>query len=247
MLSVILVDDEKPALQELAFLLGKNKHINIVGIYMDAEEALKMITQQKPDVVFLDIEMPVLNGYSIALELNKLKEKIDVVFVTAYDEYAIKAFEINVVDYILKPYDEIRIEDTINRLLKKRDDNSYRNNKNTLEDSNKNIEKIPVWEGDCIIIIAPNDILFCTLEDGEIIIETKSKKYKSHDTLSELEQKLKKFNFFRCHRSFLINIDKIEKIIPWFNNTFVVKVKHSNAEIPVSRRQMKAFKQLLNI
>ncbi len=80
MLNVILVDDEKPALQELSFLLGRNKHINIIGIYMDASEALEAITKDNPDVVFLDIEMPVINGYAIALELDKLDIKIDVVF-----------------------------------------------------------------------------------------------------------------------------------------------------------------------
>lgn len=245
MLNVILVDDEKPALQELSFLLGRNKHINIIGIYMDASEALEAITKDNPDVVFLDIEMPVINGYAIALELEKLDIKIDVVFVTAYDEYAIKAFELNVVDYILKPYDEQRIDGTIKRLLEKRYGTESFNDTNST--CPKCIEKIPVWEGDCIAIISPEDILFCTLKDGDIIIETATNKYKSHNTLSELENTLKKHHFFRCHRSYLINMNKIEKIIPWFNHTFVVKVKHSNVEIPVSRRQTKTFKQILNI
>ncbi|QUI23357.1 response regulator transcription factor [Vallitalea pronyensis] len=247
MLNVILVDDEKPALQELSFLLGQHKHINIIGMYMDASEALEAIIHDKPDVVFLDIEMPVLNGYAIALDLHKRHMNTDVIFVTAYDDYAIKAFELNVVDYILKPYDEQRIDETIKRLLDKR---SYSKLLHPIDDNiicHNCIEKIPVWDGDCIAIISPEDILFCTLSNGEIIIETATNKYKSHNTLSELEATLKKHHFFRCHRSYLINMDKIEKIIPWFNHTFVVKMKHSCVEIPVSRRQIKTFKQILNL
>ncbi len=118
-------------------------------------------------------------------------------FVTAYDEYAIKAFELNVVDYILKPYDEQRIDSTIKRLLEKRyGTGSFNDSTSSNSTCPKCIEKIPVWEGDCIAIISPEDILFCTLRDGDIIIETATNKYKSHNTLSELENTLKKTPFF---------------------------------------------------
>jgi DNA-binding LytR/AlgR family response regulator len=252
MLRVILIDDEKPALEELKFILEQIRDVEVIGAYNDPVIGLEQVNKMHPDVVFLDIAMPEMDGFTVAQEIVKIDASIHIVFATAFDEYAIKAFEVNAVDYILKPFFEKRLEQTIDRIQNRKKDQSSKV-ETSLEkmlqaQKQKKVQrKMAVWKKDRIVLLTPEDIIYCTVDQGETILVTAKGKYRTEDTLSVLEKSLEGQNFFRCHRSFLINIDQIDEIIPWFNNTYAVKMNEVVEEIPVSRRQMKEFKELLNI
>ncbi|MHB8064736.1 MAG: LytR/AlgR family response regulator transcription factor [Ruminiclostridium sp.] len=249
---VILVDDEKAALDNLHYYLSMYKDIKILGMYQDPLEALPWIVKQKPDVVFLDITMPEIDGLQSAAEIFKFEEKINIVFVTAFDEYAIRAFELNAIDYILKPFSKQRIEIMVNRINKmlSDQDNKYIEKQHSiqLEASRKEVIKIPLWRDDRIFLCDPLDICFISSEEGYVKISTiNGVSYKSKDTLSYFEDRLDSRKFFRCHKSFIVNISKINEVIPWFNHTYVLKMEGLKDQVPVSRNHIKRFKSLFDL
>ncbi|PYG87465.1 LytTR family two component transcriptional regulator [Ruminiclostridium sufflavum DSM 19573] len=249
----ILVDDEKAALDNLCFYLSKFEDIKIKGMYQDPAEALPRIVKEKPDVVFLDISMPEMSGMQAAAEILKLEEGIKIVFATAYDEYAIKAFELNAIDYLLKPFSQQRIELAVNRvkkLLSEQNKDNFIRERQVIqfEASKKELIKIPLWKNDRIFLCAPPDICYISSEEGGVNIYTISGGvYRSKDTLSYFERMLDSRRFFRCHKSFIINMMKINEVIPWFNNTYVLKMEGSEEEVPVSRNYIKGFKSLFDL
>lgn len=239
MLNIVIMDDEKIAVEELAYVLSKDKEINIVGKFTDVKEGLKEIKSLKPDAVFLDISMPGLNGFIAAEELKKISEDLKVVFVTAHDKYAIKAFEINALDYILKPFSEERVLMALNRI------------KGTSESdkdiSHKKVKKLPVWKRDSLILINVEDILYCYVNEGKVYIVTESEVYTMEETLSQIEQRLEEFNFVKCHRNYVVNLDCITNIVPWINGTFILKLAGTDEEIPVSRNYNKVIRSIFDI
>lgn len=249
---IILVDDEKPALEELTYIINKYSFIELIGTYNNPTIALERILKEKPDVVFLDVEMPEINGFTIAREIIRAEMDTIIVFVTAFDEYAIKAFEVNAVDYILKPFHEERIDLTIKRIKNISKQHNKENNQKVIQkileiQETKPINKLPVWKNNRILLLNPKDIIYCTMEDGKTVIVTEDERYITDGKLIYLEEILKQDGFFRCHRSFLVNLNTINEVIPWFNNTYIIKMKGIDDEIPISRRHMKEFKKLLNI
>lgn len=249
---IILVDDEKPALEELTYIINKYSFIELIGTYNNPTIALERILKEKPDVVFLDVEMPEINGFTIAREIIRAEMDTIIVFVTAFDEYAIKAFEVNAVDYILKPFHEERIDLTIKRIKNISKQHNKENNQKVIQEileiqETKPINKLPVWKNNRILLLNPEDIIYCTMEDGKTVIVTEDERYITDGKLIYLEEILKQDGFFRCHRSFLVNLNTINEVIPWFNNTYIIKMKGIDDEIPISRRHMKEFKKLLNI
>ncbi|NLJ87386.1 MAG: response regulator transcription factor [Epulopiscium sp.] len=249
---IILVDDEKPALEELTYIINKYSFIELIGTYNNPTIALERILKEKPDVVFLDVEMPEINGFTIAREIIRAEMDTIIVFVTAFDEYAIKAFEVNAVDYILKPFHEERIDLTIKRIKNISKQHNKENNQKVIQkileiQETKPINKLPVWKNNRILLLNPEDIIYCTMEDGKTVIVTEDERYITDGKLIYLEEILKQDGFFRCHRSFLVNLNTINEVIPWFNNTYIIKMKGIDDEIPISRRHMKEFKKLLNI
>ena len=249
---IILVDDEKPALEELTYIINKYSFIELIGTYNNPTIALERILKEKPDVVFLDVEMPEINGFTIAREIIRAEMDTIIVFVTAFDEYAIKAFEVNAVDYILKPFHEERIDLTIKRIKNISKQHNKENNQKVIQkileiQETKPINKLPVWKNNRILLLNPEDIIYCTMEDGKTVIVTEDERYITDGKLIYLEEILKQDGFFRCHRSFLVNLNTINEVIPWFNNTYIIKMKGIDDEIPISRRYMKEFKKLLNI
>lgn len=249
----ILVDDEKAALDNLFYYLSKIEEVEVKGMYQNPLEALPWIVKEKPDVVFLDISMPEMNGLQAAAEIFKFEENIKIIFATAYDEYAIKAFELNAVDYILKPFSPQRVELAVKRINKLLLEQSTRNSNDTndaikLEAMKKEIIKIPLWKNDRIFLCDPLEISYISSEEGGVKITTISgESYKSKDTLSYFESILDTKRFFRCHKSFIVNIVKIIEVIPWFNNTYILKLQGSNEEIPVGRNYIKMFKRMFNL
>jgi DNA-binding LytR/AlgR family response regulator len=245
MITVILVDDEKPSLDELEYILSKFDYVEIIGKYLDSQEALEKIKIQEPDLVFLDINMPVLSGMDIADKINKLNLNTSVIFSTAYDQHALSAFEKNAVDYILKPYDCDRILQAIRKFKKGMSDE---NKKIPISEKSSNvIRKMPIWKGDKIVFVNIEDILFCKVDEGEVFINTYTDTYTVNESLCSLEGKLPKEFFLKTHRSYIVNISKIEEVTPYFNHTLMIKVTGAKELIPVSRSNVKAFKDFLKI
>ncbi|HAA25180.1 MAG TPA: DNA-binding response regulator [Ruminiclostridium sp.] len=248
MIRAIIVDDEKMALEQLRYALSQYKEISIAAEFSDPVEVLGKIRVLKPDVAFLDIDMPEINGFMLAEEIRDISPGTSIVFVTAYDDYAIKAFEINAVDYVLKPISRTRIDNTIQRVIRKitgLEGKSIKGNDNLDKLIKQNIIRILAWEGENIKILKPSDVLFFSIAKRNTIIITKQKKYLGKHSLNYWEDRLAQWNFFRCHRSYLINLDKIEKIYSIFNNMYYLKMKDCKNEIPVSRRSLNNLKQIL--
>jgi len=252
LLRAILVDDEMLALKNLQFVLSQFEDIVIEASLDNPLEALVKIGDIKPDVVFLDIEMPRINGFVVAEEVLKVSTQTLVVFVTAYDEYAVKAFETNAIDYILKPASPERIKYTLDKI---RENYSIRKSQEEYQNSIRNasdildfkIDKVIAWKNDRIFLFNKEEILYFTLIDGEAVVVTEGDTYKVKGTLNGWEENLSKLGFLRCHKSYLINIDKIAVISPMFKNTFSIKLKNCAKDIPVSRRYAVELKRVLNI
>ncbi|KXZ39453.1 two component transcriptional regulator, LytTR family [Alkalithermobacter thermoalcaliphilus JW-YL-7 = DSM 7308] len=230
----IIIDDEYPARQELKHFIQNYSCIKIVREFQDSISALSYLEKNKPQIIFLDISMPGLDGMSFAKIINNFREKPKIVFITAHKEYAAEAFEIEAFDYILKPYSQDRIINVLNKLQLK-------------ESMGYNSEKITLWKGEKMVVLNSSDICYCEADERETIIYTKEDIYKATYSISEFAKKLPKNKFFRTHRSFIVNIDKINEIIPWFNNTYIVKLKELDVEIPVSRKNIKEFRHIMGI
>ncbi|NDL67138.1 LytR/AlgR family response regulator transcription factor [Anaerotalea alkaliphila] len=253
-IKVMLVDDELPALEELAYMLETYSGLEVIGKWTNPLKALQQIILEEPDAVFLDVNMPEMDGFLLAEQLLKLRQKPLVVFVTAYDQYAVNAFELNAVDYVLKPVMEDRLAKTIGRLteqyrLRKKEEVPDPALEKLLRShrSAHPVPKLPLWKGDRIHLVNPSKIICCVAGVGGTLIHTAKETYTTQDTLSQLEAVLGTAKFFRCHRSYLINVDAVETVIPWFNNTYAVRMPQVDEDIPVSRRNLKAFKQIFHL
>ncbi|MBI5206571.1 MAG: response regulator transcription factor [Candidatus Firestonebacteria bacterium] len=218
----IIVDDEKPACEELQFLLGKVKSIKVVGVCSSANEAIKIGQKENFDVVFLDIHMPGMNGIDLALRMQEISDhKALVVFVTAYDEYAVSAFENNAIDYILKPFNEERLQKTINKITRIfENDNISHDSKNSEENAIFNLsniikDKLIAEKSGKVILIDINTIVYISTENGGTYIKTQDTQYLTRYNLTQLEKKLTPLSFFRTHRSYLVNFNHVTEIIPF--------------------------------
>jgi two-component system, LytTR family, response regulator LytT len=243
MLKAYIVDDEPLARDELKYLLNRSGQVEILGESDNMADCLTDIKVLKPDLVFLDIELADDNGISIARQLETLERAPAIVFATAYDEYALQAFNLNAVDYILKPFDEERIQRTLGKIKKMQ----KLGNKHTPSQSSMNQQmngKIAVLTDERIVLLPIADIVYLESNEGKCNIVTLSQTYKVADALVVLEKKLTTSKFFRVHRSFIVNVDHIIEIEPWFNSTYNLLLKDSS-KVPVSRTYVKELKQLL--
>lgn len=257
LIKTLIVDDERPARDELAFLISKIGGLDVCAEASSAKEAQDKFQLFKPKVVFLDIQMQPTNGIVLAKNLLQTKNPPYIVFATAYDKYAVQAFDIHALDYILKPFDEIRLQTTIQRVIKKvtegkQEDNDMVNKIYRLIENMSvynHIDKIAVWKEDRIILIEPQNIVFVeTAEQKQTLIKTTSDIFVTNYTLAEIEARLKNSSFFRSHRSYLINLDHIKEIHPWFHNSYQLVMRHYEKDkIPVTRNNVQEFRKLLNL
>lgn len=237
----IIVEDEFLAREELKYFIKNYSSIEIVDEFEDGIEVFKFIQQNEVDVIFLDINIPSLDGVLLAKNISKFSKKPYIVFITAYKEHAVEAFEIEAFDYILKPYHESRIISMLKKL-----ELSYNQQKDNLH-KNSVTNKINLWKNEKIIVVDLDDIYYCVARERLTYVFTKNEEYSVSVSITEFYNSLPKDKFFRCHRSYIVNITKIREIIPWFNNTYNLRLQDIDYEIPVSRSNLKEFKQLMNI
>lgn len=248
MIRVVLIDDEELAIQTLERILSKFSNISVVGSFTDPIKGLMQMATLKPDVVFLDIEMPVINGFEVARQLVSTSEKIQIVFVTAFDDYAVRAFELNSLDYLLKPVTPERMEKTVNRILSSDSKGiSEKTIDSAIKQSKIKMNKVVLNENEKLIVINPFDIYYFTTEGNSVQIITEDKVFSSKETLLYWEEKMIQFDFFRCHKSFLVNLQKVSEIHSMFNNTYIIRLTNKKAEIPVSRRYSASLKNILEL
>jgi two-component system, LytTR family, response regulator LytT len=246
LLKAFIVDDEPLARDELTYLLKRSKQIEIVGESDSVESSFEKISNLELDVIFLDIQLADESGIEIAALVNKLDHPPFIVFATAFDEYALKAFELNAVDYILKPFDEKRVLQTIEKLYKlieyKKQAIPFPIQKNNFV--NERSEKLAITIDEKIVIVNISDILYIGTNEGKTVIATGNSKYSVSDTLITFERKLQHSSIIRVHRAYLVNVDAIVEIEPWFNSTYNLIMKDGE-KVPVSRTYTKELKQLL--
>ncbi|AJS57223.1 LytR/AlgR family response regulator transcription factor [Paenibacillus sp. IHBB 10380] len=244
MLRAFIVDDEPLARDELKYLLLRSKQVEIVGEADCIEDTLEQISSVKPDVVFLDIELAEDSGLELAKQLLTFNPTPAIVFATAYDEYALKSFEVNVVDYILKPFNEKRIQQTLEKVHSLQRVPEKDSQATPFVIPVEQFGRIAVLVEERIVLIDCQIIAYLGSSEGKCAIKTLECEYKVGDSLIMLEKKLNPHRFIRVHRGFIVNIDHISEIQPWFNSTYNLIMKEGS-KIPVSRTYVKDLKKIL--
>lgn len=239
----IIVEDEVPAKEELEYLIQTHSNIEIIASFEDGLDVLKFLQEEEVDVIFLDINIPSLDGMLLAGSISKFARKPYIVFTTAYKEHAAQAFELEAFDYILKPYEEKRIASMLSKLeghVKK----EQQVQEEVIPEANR---RINLRKNENIIVTDVNEIYYAEASEKITLVYTKDEEFTMPMSITEFHDKLPQDVFFRCHRSYSVNISKIHEIVPWFNNTYLVRLKDIKAEIPVSRSKVKTFRQIMHL
>src|SRR3984893_2924251 len=254
-INTLIVDDEKPSRDELAFLLKSFPEVHLVGQGKNGVDALALIKEHSPDLVFLDVQMPGLNGFGVIKKLMDRKTKLpQIIFATAFDNYAVQAFEVNAVDYVLKPFDKGRVARAIQRAKKALEvDASPAERLETLVNQmgagRTPPVKLLVKTQQRLFLVDAEDVIFASIEDGTITVVAREVEGTSnYRTIEELQSSLESDIFWRAHRSYLVNINHIKEVVPWFKSSYMLKMadKHGS-EVPVSRAQTRHLRELLKM
>lgn len=259
-LRVLVVDDEQLAREELCYQLEQIGDLEVVAQAGDGVEAVAAVDRHEPDVVLLDVQMPGLNGFEVARQLLEREDDAPaVIFVTAFDQHAIAAFEVNAVDYLLKPVDAGRLEQALQRARRRvaaeRPSSAAPVNDHLekivkmMADRQVRREQVAVKVGERFMLVQAEEIIYASLADESINIVTGQVTGTSnYRTLDDLQARLDPEIFWRVHRSHLVNINKIKEIVPWFSRNYILRMKDAKGtEIPVSRSQTKRLREYLKL
>jgi two-component system response regulator LytT len=253
-LTAVVADDEQLARDELCFLLGQLEGVEVVGQAANGVEALDEIARHAPDVAFLDVQMPGLTGFEVARRLMETGTGPSVIFVTAFDQRAIEAFEVNAVDYVLKPVDSTRLETAVTRARKRMRENVPLQGQldrlvRMMAGQKDRRDQVAVKVNDRFVLVRADDIIHASLVEDSINIVTNQVSGTSNDrTLEELHARLDPEVFWRVHRSHLVNINKVKEIVPWFSRNYLLRMSDAKAtEIPVSRSQTRRLREYLKL
>ncbi|MGB9678733.1 MAG: LytR/AlgR family response regulator transcription factor [Thermoanaerobacteraceae bacterium] len=242
-LKALIIDDEQPARDELKYLLKDYNFIQIIGESENGLEALKKAEELQPEVIFLDINIPKINGCEVAKNLSNFSKPPYIVFITAYDMHALEAFEIGAVDYLLKPISQQRLYKSLEKI--KQFFISFNENKNTFENK---LEKLAVEKNGRIKLINIKEIIFAKAYSGDTIIKTKNDTFTYKGTIKNLKEILNQENFFRAQKSYIVNINEIIEIIPWFKGTYwIIMNDEIKTQISVSKNQIKNLKHIVGL
>lgn len=238
-LKVFIVEDEICVRDEIKYLLGRYSTLEIVGEADNSFDAVRRILSLKPDVVFLDIKLgEAVDGITLAQTLQEMSPAIRIVFVTAFEDYAVRGFELNAVDYVLKPFNEARLAKTVERLLQNRPAD------NLPASAGRHGDRIIMKKNLGWKLVDIPDIYYFQSQDHVTLAVTETDTYTLNYTLRELELQMPA-TFLRTHKSFIVNVEFIHEIVPWFNYTYRITLKNNRGEIPVGRSYMKKFKSTL--
>jgi len=262
----VVVDDEQLARDELGYLLGQLGGIEVIGQAGNGVEALSTIDRLHPDVVFLDVQMPGLTGFEVARRMLDTQNGSHIIFVTAYDQHAIEAFEVNAVDYLLKPVEQARLELAVQRARRRievdRMDQAagvaggpaglnaqLEKIVQLVTERQGRRERLAIKVGERFLLVQADEIIYASLADDSIAVVTSQHAGTSnYRTLDELQARLDPDVFWRVHRSHLVNINKIKEIVPWFSRNYILRMKDDKStEIPVSRMQTRRLREYLKL
>lgn len=275
-ISALIIDDEQLARDELAYLLQAAPDIDVVAQGANGIEAVELIEEHHPDIVFLDVQMPGLDGFAVIQRImdrhRKLKENQSwalpqFVFATAYDQYAVRAFDVNAVDYLLKPFDRSRVDKALERVrarisngaagtqgespIESQLDALLHLLKNNSQGGGRASQpaKLIVQAGSRLLLVDQAEICFAEIDEGVIRVVTQQFEGQSKcRTIEELLDQLDPAIFWRAHRSFVVNINQIREVVPWFKSTYQLRMNDKKqTEIPVSRAQTKRLRELFNL
>ncbi len=267
-LRTVLVDDEQLARDELGYLLGQLGGVEVIAQAGNGVEALATIQRTQPDLVFLDVQMPGLTGFEVARRLLDTNATAHIIFVTAYDQHAIEAFEVNAVDYILKPVDAARLDMALERARRRVSFDRQAGADATAGPGNGGVsnaqlerivqlvtdrqsrrDRLAIKVGERLLLVQADDIVYASLVDDSISVVTNHHVGASnYRTLDELQTRLDPSVFWRVHRSHLVNINKIKEIVPWFSRNYILRMKdEKGTEIPVSRTQTRRLREYLKL
>jgi len=254
----MVADDEAPARQRIIDLLRRDSGVAAILEASDGLSAVEIIQNRRPDLVFLDVQMPGLDGFGVIKKLLDKKHPLPkIVFSTAFDQYAVKAFEVNAVDYLLKPFDRKRVAQSVERARAKVEPGPSSSDKldtlvRMLEAQKPQQAKILLKAGGRLFLVSQRDICFASIEDGIISVVTTGlngmEGQSNCRTLEELLDSLDPNLFWRAHRSYLVNINRIKEVVPWFKSSYQLRMDDKKqTEIPVSRAQTKRLRELFGL
>ena len=254
-LSVIIVDDEQLARDELSYLLRDVEDLDIIGQGNNGLEAVSLIKETSPDLVFLDVQMPGLDGFGVIKKLLEKKIPLpSIVFCTAFDQYAVKAFEVNALDYVLKPFDKKRVSQAVEKARKTQESDTAPNETldtlvKLLEQQKPQTTKVLLKANNRLFLVDQKEICFAAIEDGVITVVAQNMEGQSNcRTLEELLASLDANLFWRAHRSYLVNINRIKEVVPWFKSSYQIRMDDKKqTEIPVSRAQTRRLRDLFGL
>ena len=245
-MKVIIVEDEFLAQQELTWLIQQHSQMEIVGTFDDGLDVLKFLQHNKVDAIFLDINIPSLDGVLLAQNISQFAHKPFIVFITAWKEHAVEAFELEAFDYILKPYQETRIVSMLQKL-----ESSWQQQQSGTSNSPAGVARendtINLIKDERIIVTPINDIYYAEAHEKMTFVYTRRESYVMPMNITEFCSKLPTSHFFRCHRSYCVNLNKIRDIEPWFNNTYILRLRDLEFQVPVSRSKVKEFRQIMHL
>ena len=254
-ISAVIVDDEKLAREELHYLLKQVGDIEVLAEGSNGVEAVSLIKEHNPDLVFLDVQMPGLDGFGVIKKLVDKKQPIpQIVFATAFDQYAVRAFEVNAIDYLLKPFDKKRVQQSVQKARTKLHSAPSQNDKleslvKMLESQRPQASKILLRAAGRLFLIDQKDVCYAAIEEGVITVATSQMEGHSNcRTLEELMEMLDPNFFWRAHRSYVVNINRIKEVVPWFKSSYQLRMDDKKqTEIPVSRAQTRRLRELFNL
>ena len=256
-LRTVVVDDEQLAREELCYLLQQLGGIEVVAQAANGVDALRVIEEHQPDLVMLDVQMPGITGFEVARRVLQAGLESHLVFVTAFDQYAIEAFDVNAVDYVLKPVETKRLATAVDRVRRRlavertaqRPREELDRLLQALSERQGRPEQLAIKVDERFLLVHTDEVVHASVEDDEIRVVTNSLSGTSnYRTLDELQARLDPAVFWRVHRSHLVNINKIKEIVPWFSRNYILKMKDGKGtEIPVSRSQTRRLREYLKL
>jgi two-component system LytT family response regulator len=242
----LIVDDEAPARERLKRYLADLAEVEVIGEAEDGAQAVELIEARAPDLVLLDIQMPGLDGFGV---VESLEDPPAIIFVTAYDQYAIRAFEVHAVDYLLKPFSRERLAQAVHRaqqaLVEGRNLGAQlRPLLESLAAGGRYLTRLAVRDRDSIRVLDADRVDWIGVDDEQVMVHVGDHVYPIRRTLTELEARLDPNRFFRAHRSAIVNLDRVQKIIPWFKGGHILRLT-TGAEVDLSRTQARALRKIL--